>query len=171
MTEGAKRYAQGVPTISGEFAENGTIFRSLLPTPSDPATPGHLKVNCPEGAREATLGCVASLLAIITGNPTTINERYSCRDTSPEVSAILGSAVGHPGRGVPTESSFGSFTTMTAFPTHAKNRTHSGAVFYVQIFIPYRRSSRCRACSGRRRWPPGRRPGTDSRWSRSPSSP
>ena len=64
MTEGAKRYAQGVPTISGEFAENGTIFRSLLPTPSDPATPGHLKVNCPEGAREATLGCVASLLAM-----------------------------------------------------------------------------------------------------------
>ena len=57
MTEGAKRYAQGVPTISGEFAENGTIFRSLLPTPSAPATPGHLKVNCPEGAREAALGC------------------------------------------------------------------------------------------------------------------
>ena len=26
-------------------------------TPSDPAMPGHLKVNCPEGAREATLGC------------------------------------------------------------------------------------------------------------------
>ena len=25
-------------------------------TPSDPAMPGHLKVNCPEGAREATLG-------------------------------------------------------------------------------------------------------------------
>ena len=43
---------------------------------------------------------------------TTINERYACRDTSPEVSAILGSAVGHPGRGVPTEFSFGSFITM-----------------------------------------------------------
>ena len=26
-------------------------------TSSDPAAPGHLKVNCPVGAREATLGC------------------------------------------------------------------------------------------------------------------
>ena len=26
-------------------------------TPSDPAMAGHLKVYCPEGGREATLGC------------------------------------------------------------------------------------------------------------------
>ena len=48
---------------------------------------------------------------------TTINERYACRDTSPEVSAILGSAVGHPGRGVPTEFSFGSFITEWRHPS------------------------------------------------------
>ena len=29
---------------------------TALATPSDPLR-GHLKVNCPEGAREATLGC------------------------------------------------------------------------------------------------------------------
>ena len=52
---------------------------------------------------------------------TTINERYTCRDTSPEVSAIPGSADGHPGRGVPTEFSFGPFITMTYSLFHKKS--------------------------------------------------
>ena len=42
--------------LQSKSSEKPTFPRKVG-TPSDLALLGHLKVNCPEGAREATLGC------------------------------------------------------------------------------------------------------------------
>ena len=46
------------PSVRGLSAQpTGGVFCPWRYTPSDLAALGHLKVNCPAGAREATLGC------------------------------------------------------------------------------------------------------------------
>ena len=66
------------------------------------------KVNCPEGAREATLGCVG--LCPPRNDAVTLGRSFFCRCGS-----------GHPGRGVPTGFYFGSFAALgTSYSSHRR---------------------------------------------------